>query len=105
MKVLGVEVRPNVLLPDGQTLLVEAPSHLASRGHTYPSLSAAYAAVSPDRAILVGVEPRSDPAEAAVRIVRAGLADVLRWLGQPVMTGHQVIAAFAMLADPEDAET
>ena len=29
--------------------------------------------------------------EDAVRIVRAGLADVLRWCGQPVLTGRQML--------------
>ena len=40
--------------------------------------------------LIVGVSA-SDIEEDAVRIVRTGLADVLRWCGQPVLTGRQVL--------------
>ena len=40
--------------------------------------------------LVVGVT-ENDVHEQAHRIVREGLADVLRWLGQPVLTGRQTI--------------
>jgi len=42
--------------------------------------------------LVVGVTD-SEIQEAAHRIVRSGLSDVLRWLDQPEHTGRQLLAA------------
>lgn len=50
-------------------------------------------------ALLVGVEPRTDAAEEATRIVNRGMADILAWLGWPTLTGRELMARLTALAE------
>lgn len=68
----GARVVPSAIVPDGQLIVVDRRD-----GAIFPTL-------------VVGVTS-SEVQETAHRIVRAGLADVLRWLGQPTLTGRQLI--------------
>lgn len=49
--------------------------------------------------IFVGVRPETDVQHEARVIVRTGLADELRWLGQSVLTGRGVMASLRANAD------
>lgn len=46
-----------------------------------------------DRGLYIGVSRETDDQHEARRIVREGLSDVLQWLGEPALTGRQVIDA------------
>lgn len=67
----GAMVVPSTIVPDGQLIVVDR------RGGVFSTL-------------VIGVTS-SGVQETAHRIVRAGLTDVLQWLGQPTLTGRQLI--------------
>lgn len=87
MSILGIPVIEHRWLPDDQVILSTDPS----RGGA--------------TVMLVGTMPPTDPVKLAGRearlMVRRGLADVLEWLGQPVIN-EPALARLRAMGQPAE---